>query len=107
LGYGFWSNYYGVIFNTETNLVYEIGYPMSQQECETDEDWWHRQDFREILLRTHPDLISVVEELGNAANGRHACLNVREVPDEDVTVDMLGIGEYDGSEWVCERHRTW
>lgn len=53
--------------------------------------------------RHDPDLIAVVEELGEKANGSCSQLKVVEVPDG---VDYE-IEEYDGNEWVSERHRTW
>jgi hypothetical protein len=53
--------------------------------------------------RTNPLLIQVVEELGKDANGQCAELTVLEIPD-DVQWE---IEEYDGMEWVAEKHRTW
>lgn len=55
------------------------------------------------IPRDDPDLIAVVEQLGIEANGRFAELRVVEIPDD---VDWE-IAEYDGSEWVAEKHRTW
>lgn len=55
------------------------------------------------LSRDDPDLVAVVEEMGNRANGRHAELKVVDIPDN---VNWY-IEEYDGCEWVAERHRTW
>jgi hypothetical protein len=55
------------------------------------------------LARDDPDLVAVVEELGNRANGLHAELKVVEIPDD---VNWY-VQEYDGCEWVAERHRTW
>lgn len=53
--------------------------------------------------RTDPDLIKVVEELGDAANGRCARLKVIEIPDGiEYTID-----DYDGQETVSEKHRSW
>lgn len=49
------------------------------------------------------DLISLVEELGEKANGDCAELKILEIPD-DVEWE---IKEYDGNEWVAEIHRTW
>lgn len=53
--------------------------------------------------RTHPLIIRVVEELGAAANGPHAELKIIEVP---AGVEYE-VAEYDGSEHVAEKHRTW
>lgn len=55
------------------------------------------------IARDDPYLVQVIQELGAAANGRHAELKVVEIPAE---VDWE-IEEYDGSEWVSEKHRTW
>lgn len=55
------------------------------------------------VARDDPYLVAVVEELGDAASGRHANLKVVDVPDD---VNWY-IEDYDGLEWVAERHRTW
>jgi hypothetical protein len=55
------------------------------------------------IPRDDPILVGVVEELGEAASGNFANLNVVEIP-ADVN---WYIEEYDGLEWVAERHRTW
>lgn len=60
-------------------------------------DTWTRDS------RTHPLIIQVVEELGEKADGPCAALEIVDVPDG---VDWQ-IEEYDGKEWVAERHRTW
>ena len=55
------------------------------------------------LARDDPYLVQVVEELGDRANGRHAELKIVEIPaDVDWEID-----EYDGTEWVAEKHRVW
>lgn len=60
---------------------------------------FHERD----LARDDPYLVQVVEELGDRANGRHARLKVVEIPaDVDWEID-----EYDGNEWVAEKHRRW
>jgi hypothetical protein len=60
-------------------------------------DSWTREN------RTHPFIVRVVEELGEAANGPFAELAVVEIPD-GVEYE---ISEYDGREHIAETHRTW
>jgi hypothetical protein len=48
-------------------------------------------------------LVNIVRELGEEADGRLARLKIVEIPAD---VDWI-IQEYDGIEWVAERHRTW
>ena len=55
------------------------------------------------IPRNDAALVQTVEEMGEAANGRHAYLKIVEIPD-DVEWE---IDEYDGLEWVAEVHRTW
>lgn len=66
----------------------------------TDTPYW---DTWTDLARMHPLIVRVVEELGKAAWGRCAKLEVIEIPD-GVT---WTIEEYDGMEHVAEAHRTW
>lgn len=60
-------------------------------------DSWTRQS------RTHPMIVRVVEELGQAADGPFAELSVVEIPDGV----EYSIEEYDGREHIAEEHRTW
>jgi len=55
------------------------------------------------IERDDVDLVKVVKKLKDKANGRFANLHITEVP-EDVNWE---IGEYDGQEWVDEKHRSW
>lgn len=55
------------------------------------------------IPRDDPDLVAVVEELGERANDQFADLKVVEIPDD---VEWQ-IQEYDGLERVAEVHRTW
>ena len=55
------------------------------------------------INRDDETLVKVVEELGESANGECAELKIIEIPDD---VDWE-IAEYDGVEWVAEKHRTW
>lgn len=75
-----------------------------------DEGWGRYKESNELcwggdrdIERNDPILIQVVEELGDKANGSHAELKVVEIPD-DVEFE---IEEYDGKEWVAEKHRIW
>lgn len=52
--------------------------------------------------RTDPDLIAVIEELGEAANGDHATLEIVDLPPGT----MYRITEYDGYESVETQENT-
>lgn len=64
-----------------------------------DEMYWSYYD----LKRDDPDLVAVVRQLGDKANGRFAKLGIVEIP-YDIEWE---IDEYDGNEQVAEKHRTW
>ena len=64
----------------------------------TDENFWYYD-----IPRDCPVLVSMIEEQGTSINGPYAGLKIVEIP-EDVN---WYIEEYDGNEWVAERHRTW
>jgi hypothetical protein len=64
----------------------------------TDDKWYDR-----LAPRDDPYLIKIVRDLGMAANGAHANLKIVEIP-PDVEWE---VEEYDGNEWVAEKHRTW
>lgn len=53
--------------------------------------------------RNHPALVEMVESLGDVACASCCSLRVVEVPD-DV---QWQIDDYDGVEWVAEKHRRW
>lgn len=55
------------------------------------------------IKRDDPALVATVRRLGSKANGDYAKLKVVEVP----TGIEWYIEEYDGKEWVAEKHRTW
>lgn len=57
---------------------------------------WH-------IKRDDPNLVEVIEELGEKANGVCADLKIVEIPDDVKWV----IDEYDGLEQVAEKHRIW
>jgi hypothetical protein len=55
------------------------------------------------IARDDPDLVAVVEELGDEASDSLANLQVVEIPADAA----WEIAEYDGYEHVAEVHRTW
>lgn len=55
------------------------------------------------VYRDDEALVRVVELLGERANSRFSELKIVEIPDD---VEWT-IQEYDGMEWVAEKHRTW
>jgi hypothetical protein len=55
------------------------------------------------IKRDDPQLIKVVKELGEAAAGDCAHLKIVKIP-RNVKWE---IEEYDGLEWVAEKHRRW
>lgn len=63
---------------------------------EEESDYWR-------IGRDDSDLVAIVENLGLEADGRYASLKVVEIPDG---VDWM-IQDYDGIEWIAEKHRTW
>ena len=79
-----------------------------QHACDDwDKDYWYSSSgnavYESYLKRDDSDLVAVVEELKEDANGDHAELKIVDVPDN---VDWF-IHEYDGIEEVHERHRSW
>lgn len=77
---------------------------MSLDERKAHNKAWDEQTlYDRDIERNDPALAQTVEELGEAANDRHAKLAVVEIPDGI----EWEIDEYDGSERVAEKHRTW
>ena len=64
---------------------------------------YYVKDEDDPMFRSDPRLIKVIEELRSEANGSYAKLEVVEIPDG---VDFV-IEEYDGNEWIAEKHRVW
>jgi hypothetical protein len=59
--------------------------------------------YDKMIARDDPILVVLVREMGEAVNSEFANLRVVKIPG-DVEWD---IDEYDGLEWVAEKHRTW
>jgi hypothetical protein len=68
-----------------------------------DQYWCCVTDVR----RDDPCLLEVIDRIGLAAtSGRFAKLGIAEVPDH-IPRDGWIILDYDGKEWVAEKHQTW
>lgn len=61
------------------------------------------EGFDDGFERDSEYLVKAVEHLGNKASGSCAELQVVDIPDG---VEWQ-IEEYDGLEWIAEKHRTW
>lgn len=65
--------------------------------------WFPDQD----IPRDDPVLIEIIERVGvDRAGGQFSKLCIVEIP-ADVPEDGWIIQDYDGVEWVAEKHRTW
>jgi hypothetical protein len=101
---GLFNTYYTVPANQRVEEL--AGEWMDHSEKDRKE--YNERSAKEVLydrdmVRDDPILIQVVEELGETANGRCASLKIVEIPND---VEWT-IGEYDGQEWIAEKHRTW
>ena len=66
--------------------------------------WVTDPDFHSSgIPRDNEHLIAVIELMGQAADGGYAELKIVDVPDD---VNWY-VEEYDGREWVAERHQIW
>jgi len=94
-------------------FAYSVPNPNDYKLSEPDQDGLYRSaneradkialDYYLGEYRADPDVIAVVEQLGDLANGKYAQLKIIEIPD-DIEWE---IDEYDGIESVHEKHRTW
>lgn len=91
-------------------FAYTVPTPQDYKLNEKDEDGLYRganerAESINITIedRNDPILIQVIEELGDKANSKFSKLKIVEIPDD---VDW-NIEEYDGNEWIAEKHRTW
>jgi hypothetical protein len=84
-------------------ITKDLGDYFTENDIDKVEDFNNNYFKIDKQVRTDETLISVVEDLGNKANGDYAELKVVEIPDD---VDYY-IDDYDGIESIHERHRTW
>lgn len=80
-------------FGNNKLMFYLAGSPESNDSAIYDRD----------ITRHDPDLVKIVEELGENAGSWSSKLKIIEIPDD---IEWQ-IEEYDGLEWVAEKHRIW
>jgi hypothetical protein len=103
---------YGGVSSKLVERALEIGW----QTTEYDEEGNYKNPRAEIVIspsesrlvednitRTNKVLISLIEELGEEANTMYSRYVIVDIPDN---VEWE-IEEYDGLEWVSEKHRIW
>jgi hypothetical protein len=54
-------------------------------------------------IRDDPHLIQTIEELGTKCNTRYSEIRIVEIPD-NIEWEIM---EYDGTEYIAEKHRKW
>ena len=115
--YDFQGNLIGMEMITESEYVeggnscfdYYITYRDSGQYVPFEHDDFGKYFvnyglYRDGDNRSDTDLIEVIETLGEEkASGRFSKIKIVEISDEV----EYEIEEYDGSEWISEKHRTW
>ncbi len=81
----------------------ELGEPLALRENDTPEKYRFGSAFEDSRRRTNPNLVKVVEALGDAAHYAGKAMKVVEIP-EGV---RWRVSDYDGKEHVEEVHRIW
>lgn len=85
--------------------LFATAFDVPEVPQEPSNEWYkeHSLYLLNELPRDDADLIAVIEELGDGANGSCARLRIVEIPDG---VEWE-IDEYDGNEHIAETHRRW
>lgn len=92
--------------------AYSVPNPQDYRLNERDEDGLYcgaNKRSEEISIssremnRSDKDMISVIEEIGEKASGKHARIEIITIPNN---VEWE-VEEYDGLEHIAEKHRTW
>ena len=86
--------------------VNEFGFVEFYKNSISDENYISHYDYvspSNLTIREDPDLIEIIEELGEESFGMFAYLKIVEIPDDVV----YEITEFDGSETIREKCRTW
>lgn len=72
---------------------------LDRKGIKEEDDFFYVRD----IFRCDSDLVEIVETMGEQSWGPYSMLKVVEIPDG---IEWQ-IEEYDGAEWVAEKHRTW
>ncbi len=95
---------------TALHRLREMGNKHALEETDIGEKWPGSDEvkgdyfsFLDDIPRDDLQLVAVVEELGSEASAPSANLVIIEIPDD---VEWV-VEEYDGDEWISEKHRTW
>lgn len=92
----------GIEFESTMNGLWFNNYYL-KGFCGDDEHYLSVYDFTCGDHRADPDLVCIVEEMGEKSWGNFSELKIVEVPD-DVEWEIC---EYDGLEHVAEKRKTW
>jgi hypothetical protein len=79
-----------------SNQALELYKVLMEIPLTTNLDYWE-------IDRDDPVLVQIIEQLGDSAGDSYSSLKIVEIPDGV----KWRISEYDGVEWVAEKHRTW
>ena len=106
----------GIKYYKYPSFISSDYYRVPKEKYQELSEMWYKEDgnYKRInaknwflsdrdIKRNDPDLIKVVKKLKNRANGRCAELKIVIIPD-DIEWE---IEEYDGTEHIAEKHRTW
>lgn len=94
---GFYIDWAGSLYEPANERIYHCRYMDNAGNIVVDT----------VSFRMHPDLIEVVEKLGEDADGPFSCLKIVSIVDPNLTPDNLVILENGGIESIHEVHRIW
>lgn len=81
------------------DLIFYTKKPLKKDGTYQKNSWFSDDD----IERDDPNLIKVIKQLKGDSFGHHADLKIVKIP---ANVDFE-IEEYDGQEWIAEKHETW
>lgn len=106
-GTGPYTNYWLTPIDQQPAILrkqfYEVTGPAREEYNKVREAAGPIYQFQYYEDRTDPDLIAVIEQFGDKASSSLGRVYIVEVPDD---VEWT-IEDYDGVEWVAEKHRRW